>query len=313
MRTVAQIPHRAMRIVVQEWNEKYHVQFVWGPLEQTYRLPVEGSRRASGCAGICAALDPRGRTGFPFNENSAEFCVDNGTFRPRQAMTTAEEKRDQHIVEYILYLWQMEDLVRAVNLDLTALRSHLSAAYQGDRLESELMWFAELIQSLKREKKTSKGHVGALDEVMIELTYLHRTLLDVLKDEEYKSAVRWRPNRTWMKWPSAEKPTGTEVEAMLVALYGWLVLRMGGKSVFRRHPGKFGGHSRLGQHFGKPVCPHAGRRALIQLAFFLRLGKAALMDLVLFFSRYSLHCLAFVHSDTRSVSMNRAKLSTQSP
>ena len=43
MRTVAQIPHRAMRIVVQEWNDKYHVQFVWGPLEQTYRLPVEGS------------------------------------------------------------------------------------------------------------------------------------------------------------------------------------------------------------------------------------------------------------------------------
>ncbi len=43
MRTVAQIPHRAMRIIVQEWNEKYHLQYVWGPLEQTYRLPVEGS------------------------------------------------------------------------------------------------------------------------------------------------------------------------------------------------------------------------------------------------------------------------------
>ena len=43
MRTVAQIPHRAMRIIVQEWNEKYHIQYVWGPLEQTYRLPVEGS------------------------------------------------------------------------------------------------------------------------------------------------------------------------------------------------------------------------------------------------------------------------------
>jgi hypothetical protein len=43
MRTVAQIPHRAMRIIVQEWNDKFHIQFVWGPLEQTYRLPVEGS------------------------------------------------------------------------------------------------------------------------------------------------------------------------------------------------------------------------------------------------------------------------------
>ena len=65
-------------------------------------------------------------------------------------MTTAEEKRHQHIVEYILYIWQMEDLVRAVNLDLAALRAHLSSAYQGDRLEAELAWFGELIQALKR-------------------------------------------------------------------------------------------------------------------------------------------------------------------
>jgi hypothetical protein len=27
-----------MRIVVQHWNDKYHVQFTWGPLEQTFRV-----------------------------------------------------------------------------------------------------------------------------------------------------------------------------------------------------------------------------------------------------------------------------------
>ena len=75
-------------------------------------------------------------------------------------MTTAEEKRQQHIVEYILYVWQMEDLVRAVNLDLGALRTHLSSAYNGDRLEAELAWFGDLIQSLRREKKTAKGPVS---------------------------------------------------------------------------------------------------------------------------------------------------------
>ena len=145
-------------------------------------------------------------------------------------MTTAEEKRDQHIVEYILYVWQMEDLVRAVNLDLAALRTHLSSAYQGDRLEAELMWFADLIQSLRREKKTAKGHVGSLDEVMIELTYLHQTLLNVLKDEEYRSAVeKAKPHIAAMAERGAEQRT--ELDAMLVALYGWLVLRMGGKSV----------------------------------------------------------------------------------
>ena len=58
MRTVAQIPHRAMRIVVQEWNEKYHIQFVWGPLEQTYRFPVEGSGGLEAIKALAVRLVP---------------------------------------------------------------------------------------------------------------------------------------------------------------------------------------------------------------------------------------------------------------
>ena len=146
-------------------------------------------------------------------------------------MTTAEEKREQHIVEYILYVWQMEDLVRAVGLDLGGLRNHLSSAYAGDRLEAELVWFGELIRALRSENKTGSGHVSSLDEVMIELTYLHQTLLNVLKDEEYRSAVeKAKPHIAAMAERGAEQRT--ELDAMLVALYGWLVLRMGGKSVY---------------------------------------------------------------------------------
>lgn len=58
MRTVAQIPHRAMRIVVQEWNEKYHIQFVWGPLEQTYRFAVEGSGGLEAIKSLAGRLVP---------------------------------------------------------------------------------------------------------------------------------------------------------------------------------------------------------------------------------------------------------------
>ena len=58
MRTVAQIPHRAMRIIVQEWNEKYHLQYVWGPLEQTYRVPVEGSGGLEAVKGFGQRLIP---------------------------------------------------------------------------------------------------------------------------------------------------------------------------------------------------------------------------------------------------------------
>jgi len=146
------------------------------------------------------------------------------------SVTTAEEKRHQHIVEYILYVWQMEDLVRAVGLDLGALRTHLSTAYEGERLEAELAWFGELIRALRNENKASSGHVSSLDEVMIELTYLHQTLLEVLKDAEYKEAVDAAgPHLAAMAERGAEQRT--PVESMLVALYGWLVLRMGGKDV----------------------------------------------------------------------------------
>ena len=59
MRTVAQISHRAMRIVIQEWNEKYHVQYVWGPLEQTYRLPVEGAGGLAAVEAFAQRLIPQ--------------------------------------------------------------------------------------------------------------------------------------------------------------------------------------------------------------------------------------------------------------
>jgi hypothetical protein len=76
----------------------------------------------------------------------------------------------------------------------------------------------------------SGGHRMALDELMVELTYLHRTLLDVLQDGEYKAAVdAAQPHLSAME---ARGEAGkSEVESMLIALYGWLVLRMSGKAV----------------------------------------------------------------------------------
>ena len=196
-------------------------------------------------------------------------------------MTTAEEKRDQHIVEYILYVWQMEDLVRAVNLDLAALRTHLSSAYQGDRLEAELMWFGDLIQTLKREKKTAKGHVGALDEVMIELTYLHRTLMDVLKDEEYKSAVEAaKPHLD-------EMPNGASPRALKWRRCWWPCTD--GWSCeweakpFLPTPRRVWVSFGTGPIFWETGSSGCGPENSDQLAFFLFLVKEAVMDFVLFF------------------------------
>lgn len=79
MRTVAQIPHRAMRIIVQEWNEKYHLQFVWGPLEQTYRLPVEGSGGLEAVKAFGERLIPEVQQVFLQMKEARTTALDSGS------------------------------------------------------------------------------------------------------------------------------------------------------------------------------------------------------------------------------------------
>lgn len=79
MRTVAQIPHRVMRIVIQEWNEKYHVQFTWGPLEQTYRLPVEGAGGLQAVQSFAQQLIPEVEQMFLTMKAARSAALEAGT------------------------------------------------------------------------------------------------------------------------------------------------------------------------------------------------------------------------------------------
>ena len=49
-------------------------------------------------------------------------------------MTTAAIKKESHIVEYVLYVWQMEDVARAAKFDIGALRS-MFAGQEDEDLE----------------------------------------------------------------------------------------------------------------------------------------------------------------------------------
>lgn len=44
-------------------------------------------------------------------------------------MYTASQKRKENIAEYLLYMWQIEDLIRANNLDIDKIRSSIIDLY----------------------------------------------------------------------------------------------------------------------------------------------------------------------------------------
>lgn len=142
-------------------------------------------------------------------------------------MLLARQKYLNGAAEYLLFMWQMEDLLRAVHFDIDTLEGFIKTYVPDEAsFQEERKWFKELIQDMRAERVETKGHLSVLDEMMNELTYLHQTLLKVWKDPKYIQLYNEaKPNMEM--YASRAKGFGTnEVEMCLQALYGLLVLRL---------------------------------------------------------------------------------------
>ena len=106
-------------------------------------------------------------------------------------MLIAEQKRKENIIEYLLYMYQIEDIVRGLHCDFEQVKSKLIPAMLPNPTFKPQYerWYEEICSELKRAGKTKKGHLYELEEVFTELTLLHRTLLEMMKDEKYITLV----------------------------------------------------------------------------------------------------------------------------
>ena len=68
-------------------------------------------------------------------------------------MDIAQSKRKENIAEYILYLWQLEDLLRALQFSPEAIYSQLVAPRElpDDRKLVFLQWYMEIADLLREE------------------------------------------------------------------------------------------------------------------------------------------------------------------
>ena len=76
-------------------------------------------------------------------------------------MDIAQSKRKENIAEYILYLWQLEDLLRALQFSPEAIYSQLVAPRElpDDRKLVFLQWYMEIADLLRKEGKEQSGHL----------------------------------------------------------------------------------------------------------------------------------------------------------
>lgn len=105
-------------------------------------------------------------------------------------MFVAEELRKTNMAEYLLYMWQVEDSIRAAGLDTDRLYDAVIAG--SGRSEQECLawrqWYADLADMMRQESKKEKGHLQINENVLSLLSDLHRRLLESEKSVNYRDA-----------------------------------------------------------------------------------------------------------------------------
>ena len=79
-------------------------------------------------------------------------------------MLVAKQKRKENIAEYILYLYQIEDLIRAFQGDINLIQEKLIVRYQTDEKTSAEItdWYNNLVKMMEKEGIEEKGHEGSI-------------------------------------------------------------------------------------------------------------------------------------------------------
>lgn len=148
-------------------------------------------------------------------------------------MIIAKQKRKENIAEYLLYMWQVEDLIRANRFDMDAIRQTVIAQYdQPDEVKEEIArWYEELIEMMRSEGVAESGHIQLNKNVIIALTDLHLRLLKSPEEMVYGAAYyKTLPYIVQLRAKSGGKDV-PELETCFAAVYGYLLLKMQGKEI----------------------------------------------------------------------------------
>lgn len=148
-------------------------------------------------------------------------------------MYISQELRKKNIAEYLLYMWQIEDLLRAYGCSLQKIRREYIGRFDYTEEQKEEMtdWYGYLIRMMNEEGCREKGHLQINKIVMQQLVELNAQLLQSSKFPFYNSEYyRVLPFIVELRRRGADKEE-PEVETCFNALYGMMMLRLQKKDI----------------------------------------------------------------------------------
>ena len=159
-------------------------------------------------------------------------------------MFIAQELRKKNIAEYLLYMWQIEDTIRAFGCSLSRIcKEYIDRFdYTDEQKEEEADWFGNLIRMMNQEGCREQGHLQINMVVMQQLQELHAQLLASSKFPFYNSEYykvlpfivelrnRGADNDDLASYTETVR-LQNEVETCFNSLYGVMMLRLQKKEI----------------------------------------------------------------------------------
>lgn len=147
-------------------------------------------------------------------------------------MFIAQELRKKSIAEYLLYMWQVEDIIRVYDCSLSRIRREYISRfdYQQEQTEEMTDWYGNLVSMMNQEGKREHGHLQINQVVLQQMTELNAQLLSSTNFPFYTSQYyKVLPFIVELR-NRGDKNKG-EIETCLDALYGTMILRLQQKEI----------------------------------------------------------------------------------
>ncbi|MFI3267488.1 MAG: DUF4924 family protein [Rikenellaceae bacterium] len=149
-------------------------------------------------------------------------------------MLIAKQKRTENIAEYILYIWQLEDLLRALNFDAGRIYASLvepQKELDEDQKQTVFFWYIDIVNILKTEGKTEVGHIDHSLHLIADLNDLHLLLLK--NDIEASKSYKLKYEAVKEELPKIKEQFHTkdisDIEACFKVLYSVVLMRLKGE------------------------------------------------------------------------------------
>jgi len=143
-------------------------------------------------------------------------------------MIISQELKQTNIAEYILYMWQTEDQVRAFGFDIEFIQEKIIDLYPvKENVKTNIRnWYESIISMMQLEGIEKRGHLQIMKNIVSDMFDLHLRLLSDNKEYRYqKSYAHALPHIQLLSGKISDE-LYNEIDVSLHGLYGILLLKL---------------------------------------------------------------------------------------